>query len=146
VLEFCLFLLYFHQIPIEFSTCSPSSQCVPQHVPNSSSLYPIFFAIGFTIENLYIEPRKELTPYLFWDCPKLDFLLVLTGQTKMPIRLYIYINNFILILFIILKNLGVHTINQFESRYITMLKYLPQQSLLSHYITLHNQGSHINDF
>jgi len=90
VLGFCLFLLYFHQVPIEFSTCSPSSQCVPQHVPTSSSHYPIFFAIGSTIENLDMKPQKEFAPYLFWDCPKLDFLLVLMSQTKMPITLKKY--------------------------------------------------------
>jgi hypothetical protein len=98
VVEFSLFLLYFHEVPIEFST---SSQCVPQHVPNSSLLYPIFFAIGSTIENLYMKPRKELAPYLFWDYPKLDFLLILTGQTKMPITLKKYFK----------KYLGVLTIN-----------------------------------
>ncbi len=45
---------------------SPSSQCVPQHVPNSSSLYPISLALS--------NPMEELTIYPFWDCPKLDFI------------------------------------------------------------------------
>jgi hypothetical protein len=34
-----------------------------------------------------MEPGKELALYLFGDCSKLGFLLVLTGKTKMAITL-----------------------------------------------------------
>jgi hypothetical protein len=30
------------------------SHHIPQHVSNSSALYPIFFALGSTLENLHI--------------------------------------------------------------------------------------------
>jgi hypothetical protein len=35
------------------------SQCVPQHVPNSSSLYPISFGLSFTLVT-YITSSKKL--------------------------------------------------------------------------------------
>jgi hypothetical protein len=33
------------------------SHHIPQHVSNSSSLYPIFFALSSTLENLHIQPK-----------------------------------------------------------------------------------------
>jgi hypothetical protein len=60
-----------------------SSQCVPQHVPNSSTFYPIFFAISFTLENLYIyNPKEEVTTYLFWDYLKHVFKKKIDGPNK----------------------------------------------------------------
>jgi hypothetical protein len=43
------------------------SQHVPHPFPNSSSLYSISFALSCN------SPKEEITTYLFWDCPKLDF-------------------------------------------------------------------------
>ncbi len=48
------------------------SQPVPQHVPNSSSVYPIFFCHKFYSYDLYNQPLVNTT-CLFWDCPKLDY-------------------------------------------------------------------------
>jgi hypothetical protein len=37
------------------------SQCVPQHVPNSSSLYPISFGLSFTLVTYITSPKKIIT-------------------------------------------------------------------------------------
>lgn len=79
-LGFLLFLLCFHCFPIKFPLSS-------QHVPNSSSIYLIFFVINYILENLYIQPKRGgYHISIFWDCPKLEFFWVfLMGQTKMSI-------------------------------------------------------------
>jgi hypothetical protein len=63
---------------VEFFYCS---QCVPmkfsmcyQHVRGSLSLYPIYFALSFTLVICKSNPKEEITAYLFWECTKLEFL------------------------------------------------------------------------
>ncbi len=46
-------LVIFCVVPNGFPTCYPSSQCVLQHVPNSSSLDPLSFSLNFYSCNLY---------------------------------------------------------------------------------------------
>ncbi len=65
----CLLLpMCFHEVPTGFPTCIPSSecipptcssnpQCLPQHVPNSSSLYPISFALSSTFVIYITNPK-----------------------------------------------------------------------------------------
>jgi hypothetical protein len=53
-----------HRVHIKFSM---GCQHVPHHVPYSSSFYPMSFALSCS------RPKEEITTYLFWDCPKLDF-------------------------------------------------------------------------
>jgi hypothetical protein len=52
--------------------CSCQVHNGSQHVPNSSSLYPIFFAISSTLVTYISSPKEEHTTYLFWDYPKVD--------------------------------------------------------------------------
>jgi len=40
-------------------------QCVPQHVPNSSSLYPMSFALSSRVVTYISSPMEEIAPYLF---------------------------------------------------------------------------------
>ncbi len=69
----------------------PRSQCVPQHVPNRSSLLTlshILLCPKFYSCSLLNNPKeKKITTYRFWDSPKLDYLLNfwVMGQSKMPI-------------------------------------------------------------
>jgi len=61
------------KFPMSFQTCSSSSQCVPQHGPNNTSLYPISFALSSTLVTYGKVPkRRRLQLYLFWDYPKVD--------------------------------------------------------------------------
>jgi hypothetical protein len=47
-----------------FPHCVPN---VPQHVPNSSSLYLIFCALSSPLENiLYIHPKEESKAWIFF--------------------------------------------------------------------------------
>jgi hypothetical protein len=63
-----------------------SSQWVPQHVPNSSSLYLTSFALKFSLVVYISSPQAEIPTYLFWDCSKaLINLFFVMGQSKMPI-------------------------------------------------------------
>ncbi len=57
-----------HCVPIGFSTCSPSSQCVP----NISSFVSIFFAkLSSTLDLTHISnSNEEITTYLFQEGPK----------------------------------------------------------------------------
>ncbi len=48
-------------------------QCVPQHVPNSSSLYPMSFALSSRVVTYITSPMEEIATYLFWGCPKADY-------------------------------------------------------------------------
>jgi hypothetical protein len=62
----------FHQVPNMFSK-------FPIYVPNSSSPYPISFALSSTLVscNSYEKsPTEEITTYLFWDSPKLDYFFL----------------------------------------------------------------------
>jgi len=43
-----------------------------QHVPNSSSLHPIFFASCFTPATYINSPKEEVTIYPIWNCSKVD--------------------------------------------------------------------------
>ncbi len=69
----CVLIMFLSFIN-EFSTCSPSSQCVPQHGPNNTWRYPISFALSSSRSDLYYRAQKGETTinHLFWDCPKLD--------------------------------------------------------------------------
>jgi hypothetical protein len=58
------------EFPMEFPTCSPSLQCVPQHVPNTTSMYSISFALCSTLVTYISSSKEEIRTYLFWDCPK----------------------------------------------------------------------------
>ncbi len=55
-----------------------------QHFPHSSSLYPIFFALSFTLENLYMQPKRHM---YFGIIQSLIIYLFLVDQTKMPIHI-----------------------------------------------------------
>ncbi len=83
--RFLLFLLCSHYV---LTSSHLSSQCVPQHLPNCSSLHPIFFAISCTLENLHIWPKgvyfKTVQSLIF------NFFLMM-DQTKMPITMIIII-------------------------------------------------------
>jgi hypothetical protein len=52
------------KFPNGFSTCF---QCVPQHVLNSFSFYPISFALSSTLVNYITSLKEKITTYLFWD-------------------------------------------------------------------------------
>ncbi len=52
--------------------CCP--HCVSQNISNNSPLYPILFALSSTLETYMCNKKEEIITYLFWDCPKLDFL------------------------------------------------------------------------
>jgi hypothetical protein len=103
-----LFSLCSHQVFTRFPKCPTSSQSFHQHVSNSSSLNPISFALNHTLEILYKQPKGgDYNIYIFWDYPKLDFLLSLffvMDQSKMPIKKE-------------KKTLEVPTINYYESQY-----------------------------
>ncbi len=74
-----------HQVFNGFLTCSPSLQCIPQHFPNiSSHLSHIVQAQSSNLITYIISPKEEITTFLFWIYPKLDFFLVM-GQLKMSI-------------------------------------------------------------
>jgi len=74
-----------HQVFNGFLTCSPSLQCIPQHFPNiSSHLSHVVQAQSSNLITYIISPKEEITTFLFWNYPKLDFFLV-TGQLKMSI-------------------------------------------------------------
>jgi hypothetical protein len=54
-----------------------SSQCVPIMLPkfkssNSSSFYPISFAVSFILGTYIASPKEEIITYLFWGFQKLD--------------------------------------------------------------------------
>jgi hypothetical protein len=76
------FSLHFHQVFNEFSTCSPSSQCAPQHIPNCSLLYPHILCLISTLVTYIASPRGEIIRYLFWDYQKLDFLIFYDGAIE----------------------------------------------------------------
>jgi len=41
--------------------------------PITPHFYAISFALGFTLEIVTsIDPKEEITTYIFWECPKLD--------------------------------------------------------------------------
>jgi len=44
---------------IQFSTCFSNFQCVPQHTPNNTSLYPISFALSSILVTYIINPKEE---------------------------------------------------------------------------------------
>jgi hypothetical protein len=55
-----------------------SSHCVPTMLPefkssNSSSFYPISFALSFILVTYISSPKEEIITYLFWGFQKLDF-------------------------------------------------------------------------
>jgi hypothetical protein len=78
--RFLLFPLCSHKVPIKISS---SSQCVPQHIPHCSSLFPKFFAQNSTLENLYlyIQPKQRDYNIFILGLSK-AFVM---GKSKMPI-------------------------------------------------------------
>jgi hypothetical protein len=60
-----------NRIPNRLSTSSLSSQCVPQHAPNSSSFYPISFALSSTLVTYITSSKGVISTDVFWDCPSL---------------------------------------------------------------------------
>jgi hypothetical protein len=71
-----------HQVFNGFLTCSPSSQCIPQHFPNiSSHLSHIVQAQSSNLITYIIGPKEEIRTFLFWNYPKLKKM----GQLKMSI-------------------------------------------------------------
>ncbi len=60
-----------NRIPNRLSTSSLSSQCVPQHAPNSSSFYPISFALSSTLVTYINSSKGVISTDVFWDCPSL---------------------------------------------------------------------------
>jgi hypothetical protein len=76
-------------VPNKFSMCSHEFPMGSQHIPqvsNSSSLYPISFALSSTLVTYITSPKEEITTYLIWDCSKLVlFLFFGMDQSKMPI-------------------------------------------------------------
>ncbi len=56
---FLLSLMCSHRVLTNFPTSSSSSQCALQHVPNSTSLYPISFALSYTLVNYISSPKGE---------------------------------------------------------------------------------------
>ncbi len=92
VLDFCCsycvlakFLLRFHQVPPEFSTCS-------------QQLLTLSHSLKFKLENLYIQ----VTTYLFGIVQCLIIILCFMGQTNMPITFFLIKKD---------KKLGFLTIN-----------------------------------
>ncbi len=71
---------------MNFSACSRSSQCVPQHAPNSSSHYPIILC-----QKLYSFVMKQpkggdYNISIFGAVQRLDFFVsFVMGQSKLPI-------------------------------------------------------------
>jgi hypothetical protein len=63
--------LCLHQVLIGFPACSASSRCVHQRVPNSTSLYPISFALSSILVTYISRSKDKITIYVFWDCPSL---------------------------------------------------------------------------
>jgi hypothetical protein len=75
VLDFLLFPMCSHEIPNGLPTCSPSLQCVPQHVLNSFSLYPKSFTLSYILVTYISSQKEKVTTYLFWDCPKYNYFV-----------------------------------------------------------------------
>jgi hypothetical protein len=78
MLDFKIFY-YSQWVPIKFPTCFPSSQCVL----NSTSLYPISFALSHTLvifrtspeggdDNIFILGQSKVFFYIFGDWPIKD--------------------------------------------------------------------------
>jgi hypothetical protein len=74
VLDLCCSYCVF----IEFTLSS-------QHFPDSSSFYPIFFALSFTL--VCATQRRSLQHMYFGIIQSLIIYLFLVGQTKIPIRI-----------------------------------------------------------
>jgi hypothetical protein len=79
---------------IEFPTSSQSvlptsfsgSPCVPQHVPNSTSLCPISFAVSSTFVTYRTIPIEEdYKISIFWGLQSLTKFYSVMGQSMMPI-------------------------------------------------------------
>ncbi len=56
----------YHQVFNVFSTCSSSYLCVPQSVPNSSSLYPKSIALSYTLA-IYITSSKDGLQHIHFE-------------------------------------------------------------------------------
>ncbi len=74
-----LFPMCSHELSFLFPSNSPcilsmfsKLQCVCNHVPSSSSLYPISFALCSILVAYITWSKEEITKHLFWDCSKHD--------------------------------------------------------------------------
>jgi hypothetical protein len=85
MLDFCCSQMCSHQILNEFFKCLPSSQCVPKHVPDSTSLYPISFALSSTFITYTITPKGGDYNRSILGLFKALLNFFVMGQSKMPI-------------------------------------------------------------
>ncbi len=51
----------------EFPTCSLNFPCVPQYVPNSTSLHLMSFATKFYCCNLHKQPKRRRLWYIYFE-------------------------------------------------------------------------------
>ncbi len=83
-----------HQVFNGFAKCSPSSQGVPQYVPNITSLYPICFAqILSSCRLLNIETYMVLyleRILLNWEVSKVSELFVMGQSKRLSVRTFGY--------------------------------------------------------
>jgi hypothetical protein len=66
-------------------TYLPSSQCVPKHVPDSTSLYPISFALSSTFITYIITPKGRDYNTSILEQFKALFNFFVMGKSKMHI-------------------------------------------------------------
>jgi hypothetical protein len=125
-IRFLLSLLCSHQIFTKFPTCFQVFNVFPQHVPNNSWLYPIFFVVDSTLENLYIQPNGGIYNIFILGLSIFYFLNFFYELNKDAHHKKEKIKNFG----------GSH--NQLILVVIYYHVKLPQQSLLSFYIKIHN--------
>jgi hypothetical protein len=84
--EFLLFLMCSHQVLNGFSTCSTSSQFVPQHVPNSSLLLYRILCPKFYFVTYIRSPKEEITTMeLFLELSKGLIFIFAMAQPMKPI-------------------------------------------------------------
>jgi hypothetical protein len=76
----CGILLFSLCSLMKFSLCSQWVPMYFQHVPNSSLLYPIFFALCFYSCNIYNQPKGGDYDISNLGQPKVDFFLIYWGD------------------------------------------------------------------
>jgi hypothetical protein len=58
---------FFPQDSQLYSQYVPKFQCVPQSIPNRTTLYPISFSQNSTLVNFIAKPKERLYNFLFWE-------------------------------------------------------------------------------
>jgi hypothetical protein len=53
-----------------------------QQVPQVLNVFPNLIS---SLVSYISNAKEEITTYMFWDCPKLEFIFLVMGQSKMPI-------------------------------------------------------------